>query len=91
MQNSPRPLDNDRPFTGTPRLHQSLAGAAATGLDAGELEHWRDLAADTPDLRMAKIMRIRRAIISQEYDEEPRIERMLGMIQRDLTILCRDS
>jgi hypothetical protein len=69
---------------------QPESGAAdLPHLSDRELAQWKTRLADIPDLRLAKIMRLRRAIAANSYDEEMALERMLENIQNELGVLCR--
>lgn len=63
--------------------------SAAARLDEGELELWRERLAAVPDLRIAKIMRARRAIATDSYDEQAILDRTIDLIQDDVGIMCR--
>ena len=54
-----------------------------------DLSAWRERVADIPDLRLAKVMRIRRAIITHCYEEEAVLEKAIGNLHNDIGILCR--
>ena len=54
-----------------------------------ELERWCERMADVPDLRFAKVMRVRRAIATQAYDESQILDDILGTLENDIGILCR--
>ncbi len=66
----------------------TLRGA---GLGDRELAGWCNRVADVPDLRLAKVMRVRRAIGSNQYDEAAMLERTLGELEAELGALCRDG
>lgn len=57
--------------------------------DPSELDYWRDRVASVPDLRMAKVMRVRRALATHSYDEEAILEKALATIQHEVGLLCR--
>jgi hypothetical protein len=61
----------------------------AAALGEGELATWRDQVAAAPDLRLAKVMRVRRAIVANQYDEEAMLDRSLGQIHAEIGMLCR--
>lgn len=62
---------------------------ARTSLTEGELDHWCARLVEVPDLRFAKVMRVRRAIATHAYDEAHILDRILGTLEDDVGILCR--
>jgi len=60
-----------------------------TSRDSEDLARWKEHLDELPDLRLAKVMRLRRALASGSYDEEQALNRMLGRIENDLGVLCR--
>jgi hypothetical protein len=54
-----------------------------------DLDTWRERVANIPDLRLAKVMRIRRAIITHCYEEEAVLEKAIGNLHNDIGVLCR--
>jgi hypothetical protein len=60
-------------------------------IDEDELAFWKERLSAIPDLRWAKVMRLRRAIHTNGYDESTSIDKMLRCIDQDLSMLCRDS
>ncbi len=60
-------------------------------IDEDELAFWKERLSAIPDLRWAKVMRLRRAIHTNGYDESTSIDKMLRRIDQDLAMLCRDS
>ena len=54
-----------------------------------DLDAWRERVANIPDLRLAKVMRIRRAIITHCYEEEAILEKAIGNLHNDIGVLCR--
>ncbi|HRX84885.1 MAG TPA: hypothetical protein P5572_07700 [Phycisphaerae bacterium] len=61
---------------------------AVTGpLSAGELAHWRERVAAIPDVRMHRVLRVRRAIHDRGY-EATRIDRVVEALGADLDLLC---
>ena len=76
-------------MTGPDQQQPDPTIGAPTPLPDEEMVRWKEHLADVPDLRLAKVMRLRRAIASDSYDEESALERMLGSIQSELGVLCR--
>ncbi|GJM23666.1 MAG: hypothetical protein DHS20C16_00810 [Phycisphaerae bacterium] len=60
-------------------------------IDEDELAFWKDRLSAIPDLRWAKVMRLRRAIHTNGYDESTSIDKMLRRIDQDLSVLCSES
>ena len=60
-------------------------------IDEDELAFWKERLSAIPDLRWAKVMRLRRAIHTNGYDESTSIDKMLRRIDQDLAMLCWDS
>ncbi len=60
-------------------------------IDEDELAFWKERLSAIPDLRWAKVMRLRRAIHTNGYDEATSIDKMLQRIDQDLAMLCRES
>ena len=58
-------------------------------IDEDELAFWKERLSTIPDLRWAKVMRLRRAIHTGGYDESMSINKMLLRVDQDLAILCR--
>ena len=59
------------------------------GLGDQDLDAWRERVANIPDLRLAKVMRIRRAIITHCYEEEAVLDKAIGNLHNDIGVLCR--
>ncbi len=57
-------------------------------IDEDELAFWKERLNAIPDLRWAKVMRLRRAIHTNGYDESTSIDKMLRRIDQDLEMLC---
>lgn len=67
-------LDNP---SGSSHCHRSK-------LNQAELEHFKSLVDAAPDIRMDKVMRIRRAIETNTYDETAMLERALARLEDEL-------
>jgi hypothetical protein len=67
-------LDNP---SGSSQRHRSK-------LNQAELEHFKALVDAAPDIRMEKVMRIRRAIETNTYDETAMLERALARLEDEL-------
>lgn len=57
-------------------------------LTPDELAHWHARACAAPDVRLARVLRIRRAIIAQDYEDDARIDYVVDAISDDLTDSC---
>ena len=53
------------------------------------LKYWQERITDIPDLRLAKVLRVRRAIITNYYDEEAILNKVIRRIQNEVGVLCR--
>ncbi|NOX58741.1 MAG: hypothetical protein GXP29_07785 [Planctomycetes bacterium] len=60
-------------------------------IDEDELALWKERLDVIPDLRWAKVMRLRRAIHTDSYDESTSIDKMLSRVDQDLSMLGRRS
>lgn len=56
-------------------------------IDEDELAFWKERVHAVPDLRWAKVMRLRRAIHTNGYDESASIDKMLVRVDQDLSVL----
>lgn len=56
-------------------------------IDEDELAFWKERIHAVPDLRWAKVMRLRRAIHTNGYDESASIDKMLLRVDQDLSVL----
>ena len=66
-------------------------GDRLTGLGANEFDRLRELMADVPDLRLAKVMKVRRAIATRSYNEDASLTRSLPIIENEIGVLCRSD
>lgn len=57
-------------------------------LSPAEVDRWCEQAAAVPDIRLTKVMRIRRAIVTRAYDEDAGLEQSLDVIRDELGVLC---
>ena len=68
---------------------QTNALQARTSASDTPMAEWLERVADVPDLRMAKVMRLRRAINSQSYDEGAIIDKVLSLVENEVGVLSR--
>lgn len=60
-------------------------------IDEDELAFWKERIHAVPDLRWAKVMRLRRAIHTNGYDESASIDKMLVRVDQDLSVLSTND
>jgi hypothetical protein len=60
-------------------------------IDPGELELWKTRLADLPELRWAKVARVRRAIVTDRYESDLVLDVTVDGLQSEIGILCREG
>ena len=61
------------------------------GLEPTDLDGWKARLADLPELRWAKVARVRRAIVTDRYETDLVLDVTADGLQSEIGILCREG